>query len=607
MAKLVLVRKGGDFIALGQKFGVDPLLIRLMINRGVDTEQKIKNYLEGGKEAFYAPETMKDMQKACELLLEKCKANVKIRIMGDYDIDGVCATTILLKSLQLTNAEVDAVIPHRVREGYGLNPSMIEKAKEDGIDTIITCDNGISALEAVEIAKRHHMTVIITDHHEVLFQETDGKRESVLPAADAIVDPKQQDCGYPFRDICGGYVAYKFMSLFFTDTYAGKLPAGQELLAKWKELEPDLMVLAAFATIGDVMPLSDENRVLVKLGLERMSHTNNPGLQALLDVCGLRGASLQAYHVGFQLGPCLNATGRIDTADRALDLFMETSRENCMQIAGDLKALNDSRKVLTERGCQQAESVIIEKGYEQDKIMVLYLPECHESVVGIIAGRIREKYERPVFVLTDAETQGEEQILKGSGRSVDEYDMYEAMTEVKDVFIKFGGHAQAAGFSVYKENLETMRQRLNESCRLSMEELQEKIRIDAEVPFAYNSERLLNDLSKLEPFGNGNSKPLFARRLLRLRKVRLLGKEKNVGKVSVVDNDNKLYELTLFGAAENQVFKEFLNQKFGETKITSAYNAIYPEDDILLTVVYYPKWNEYNGQKSIQFIMTNYC
>lgn len=606
MAKMVLVRKGGDFEALGHKFGVDPLLIRLMINRGVDTEEKIQCYLKGGKESFHAPAQMKDMQKACEILLEKCKAGAKIRIMGDYDIDGVCSTTILLKSLQLTQARVDAVIPHRVRDGYGLNLSMIEKAKNDGIDTIITCDNGISAVEAIELARQYQMTVIVTDHHEVPFQEAENQRVSILPAADAIVDPKQQDCGYPFRDICGGYVAYKFMSLFFSVSYAGRLSVGQEIVARWNEIEPDLLILAAFATIGDIMPLTDENRVLVKLGLENMKQTNLPGLQALLDVCGLRGADLQAYHVGFQLGPCLNATGRIDTADRALDLFMETSRENCMQIAGDLKAMNDSRKVFTERGCQQADEMIEKNGYEQDKIMVLYLPDCHESVAGIIAGRVREKYERPVFVLTDAQSTEDEPVLKGSGRSVDAYDMYEAMTKVKDVFLKFGGHAQAAGFSIYKKDLEQMRQGLNQSCNLSMEDLQEKIKIDAEVPLAYISSALLDDLSKLEPFGNGNSKPVFARRNLRLRKVRLLGKDCNVGKISVADQDNKLYELTLFGAAENQGFKNFLQQKYGDTKISTAYTGNLAADDVLFTAVYYPKWNEFRGNKSIQLIMTYY-
>lgn len=607
MAKMVLVRKGGDVEALGHKFGVDPLLIRLMINRGVDTEEKIQCYLEGGREYLHAPMQMKDMQKACEILLEKCIAGAKIRIMGDYDIDGVCATTILLKSLQITPGEVDAVIPHRVRDGYGLNISMIEKAREDNVDTIITCDNGISAVEAIDLARQYHMTVIITDHHEVPFQETEDRKVSILPAANAIVDPKQQDCNYPFRDICGGYIAYKYMSQFFTEDYAGRLPAGEDMIARWNELEPELLILAAFATVGDIMPLTDENRVLVKFGLSGMKNTKLPGLQALLDVCGLRGSDLQAYHLGFQLGPCLNATGRIDTADRALDLFMESSRESCMQIAGDLKAMNDSRKILTQKGCEQADCIIKENAYINDKIMVIYLPDCHESVAGIIAGRIREKYERPAFVLTDSQSSEEEPVLKGSGRSVDAYDMYDAMSKVKNVFIKFGGHAQAAGFSIYKRNLEQMRRELNEKCELSLEDLQEKIKVDAEVPFSYISASLLDDLSKLEPFGNGNPKPVFARRGLKLRKARVLGKDSNVGKITVIDQDNILYELTLFGQAENQALKDFLKQKYGEEKTTAVYNGNYAADDLLLTAAYYPKWNEFRGNKSIQFIMTNYC
>lgn len=621
MAKWMLIRKGGDFNKYAEKFQIDPLIVRLLFNRGAETEEAIYNYLGCDKESLHSPRKMKNMEKACQILWEKCKANKKIRVMGDYDIDGVCSTAILLKGLRLAGADVDAVIPHRMKDGYGLNCNMIENAKQDGVDTILTCDNGISAIEAIQKAKDYGMTVVVTDHHEVSYDEIEGSKHYILPDAECIVDPKQVDDEYPYKEICGGFVAYKLMSLFYDKSmldWAWKIEKDYEhkqsnankedidlLLKHWEKLESELLSLAAFATVGDIMPLCNENRTLVKLGLSIMNHTTNLGLRALIDVCGKHNDKLTAFHLGFILGPCLNATGRIDSADRALDLLMTEDMNEAMTLAGDLSAMNESRKTLTERGTKEAEKIIKEENYLEHKVFVIYLPNCHESVAGIIAGRIKEKYERPTFILTDAEGDFQEKMLKGSGRSVEAFHMYEAMTEIKELFYKYGGHAQAAGFSIYEKNLNDMRRKLNENCSLSKEDMKATLRIDADMPFSYCSPDVVDQLSILEPFGNGNGKPIFARRNLILRSAKIMGKTGSVGRYTVEDNDGKRYDLILF--KKNEEFKELIRVKYGEEVAEQLYAKYHSGNDISFTAAYYPDWNEYLGKRSIQFIMTDFC
>lgn len=599
MNQWLLMTKGADFQAIGAKYHVDPLVARLIRNRGIVEDQEIGKYLYGGIENFHDPMLLKDMDVACGKLEEKIAQGKKIRVIGDYDIDGVCSTAILLKGFRLLGGNADAVIPHRIKDGYGLNRELIRDAAEAGVDTVVTCDNGIAAKEEIANANELGMTVIVTDHHEVPYEERDGGRIYRLPPAEAVIDPKREDCNYPFSGICGAFVAYKLICAMVDGGFAERLLSGEDWKKEWERKKEEMLQLAAFATVGDVMELKDENRVLVKVGLSLMRNTPYVGLKALLSVMGRWGSPVTAYHLGYLLGPCINATGRIDTASRALELLMAEQESEAMHLAGELKAMNDSRKAITERGTAQAVDQIERGEHDGSSVYVIYLPECHESIAGIIAGRIRERYHHPVLVITDAEDG-----LKGSGRSIENYDMYRELSAVGDVFTKFGGHSQAAGFSLTKNKLPELRRRLNDNSRLTEADFREKLHIDAQVPFSYITPQLLDQFALLEPFGNGNPKPLFAKKDILLCHARILGTEGKVGKYQIRDTDGRSAELTAF-YDKNKEFRDFMTLRYGEEKVRETFCG--GGAGLKFSAAYYPQWNDYQGRKTIQFILEDFC
>lgn len=570
MEKWMVYAKKADFQEIGRKFGIDPVIARLIRNRDVDGDEAIQSYLHGTLEELPSPWFMKDMDKAVEILRMKIAENKKIRIIGDYDIDGVTATCILLKGLKRLGAQADTCIPDRIKDGYGLHEQLIDQAAEDGIDTIVTCDNGIAAAGEIADARRRGMTVVLTDHHDVPFRDSENGREWIIPCADAVINPKQQDCTYPNKNICGAVVAWKLIWALYEKAGIDK----SEIL--------DFTELAAIATVGDVMDLQGENRIIVKHGLRRLSETTRPGLQALIRVNNLEGAEITAYHVGFVLGPCINASGRLDTATRALALLCTEDRQKAAKLAGDLYDLNQSRKAMTEQGKEQAINEIETESINKDRVLVVYLPECHESLAGIIAGRIRELYHKPVFVLTKAENG-----VKGSGRSIEAYSMYEELVKCRDLLIQFGGHPMAAGLSMAEENIERFRKKLNENCTLSEHDLMPKVMIDVPMPISYLTETLTEELKVLEPFGKGNTKPLFAQKNLRVSKLRIFGKNRNVAKMTLTDVDGVWKDAVFFGEVDE--FAEFV----------SVHDTI--------SVTYYPEINEYQGRRTLQIVIRNYC
>lgn len=594
--KWMVSAKKADFNSVAQKFGISPVLARIIRNRDVVGEDSIRRFLHGKESDLYDPMELKDMGRAVEILLGKISEGKHIRIIGDYDIDGVCSTYILRRGLARCGARADAVIPHRVRDGYGLNDRLIKEAYDSGADTILTCDNGIAAYDQIGFANSLGMTVIITDHHEVPYEDHEGERRYKIPDAAAVVDPKQEDCGYPFPEICGAVVAYKLVLALVAATEGKKWMDVVE-----SELGRELMEFAAFATIGDVMELRDENRIIVKTGLELMKDTRNIGLRALMQVTRTDPARIKPYTIGFILGPCLNATGRLDTAGNALELFESGDMDAAARIAGDLKSLNDNRKELTVKGVDMADAQIQERHFDKDKVIVVHLPEVHESLAGIIAGRIREKYCRPTFILTGT---GEE--VKGSGRSIEAFHMYNEMTECRDLFTKYGGHRLAAGLSLEKGNIDEFRRRINENCVLSEGDFVEKILIDVPMPMAYADMAFIRELDLLEPFGNGNPKPQFAQKNIRFISGRVLGKNQNVGKYVVEDEYGRRHELIYFGNI--QEFNGYITGKYGpdaEAMLYGRGNGT-KRHDIMLSVVYYPDINEYNGSVSIQIVMKYY-
>lgn len=592
MANWRVAAKRADFDAIAKKYKITPVLARIIRNRDIIADADIDKFLHGGIQDLYSPLLLKDMEKAVELLLQKIEEKKKIRIIGDYDIDGICATYILYRGLKECGAQADTAIPHRMHDGYGLNEHLIRMAHEAGTDTVLTCDNGIAAYEQVVYANSLGMTVIVTDHHEVPYEEKDGVRKFKIPPAYAVVDPKQEDCTYPFPEICGAVVAYKLVLLLLAKHF-GK--TWQEI--RESELGYALLELAAFATIGDVMELKDENRIIVRCGLDFMKNTRNIGLRALMDVTEIQSEHIKPYTIGFVLGPCLNATGRLDTATNALELFQAEDTESAVRIAGDLKAMNDSRKELTQKGVEEAIRLIEENGLLHDKVLVVYLPEVHESLAGIIAGRIREKYGKPTFVLTDAEDG-----VKGSGRSIEAFHMYDEMTKCKELFTKYGGHKLAAGLSLPKENVELFRKKLNNNCTLTDEDFEEKVLIDVPMPMDYTSFQLVEELALLEPFGNGNPKPQFAHKNVKLISGRILGVHKNVGKYVVVGESGKRFDMMYFGDLE--AFNVFLCNRFGEDKVRQLYDG--GSESLAISVVYYPDINEFRGNKSLQMVMKYY-
>lgn len=569
MKKWVVTAKRADFEAIGKKFHITPMTARIIRNRDVVGEDAIRKYLHGTMEDLYDPWLMYGMKEGVELLREEITKKSRIRIIGDYDIDGVCATYILLTGLRKIGANVDNVIPDRIKDGYGINEQLIDQAHQDGIQMIVTCDNGIAAYSQIAYAKSLGLRVLVTDHHEVPFEEgVDGRTEK-LPPADGIINPKQEKCVYPWKGLCGAVVAWKLICALY------------EVYGIPKQEAEELVEFAAIATIGDIMELQDENRILVKEGLKRMKTTKNIGLRSLIEVNGLDKDAISAYHIGFVLGPCINAGGRLDTARRALELFDAKGKETADRLAGDLKALNDSRKELTNAGVEEGIRQVLEMG-NADRVLVVYLPECHESIAGIIAGKIKERFFKPTIVLTDAE-EG----IKGSGRSIPGYHMFEELSRVGDLFTKFGGHPMAAGMSLPKENLPKLRKRLNENCTLTAENLTEKLVIDIPMPIQYVSEELIRELKVLEPFGNGNSKPLFAERDFFVLQSQILGKNKNTV---------KLYGTNSAGCHMEALY-------FGDPK--PLLSLIEEKQKINLT--YYPSVNEFRGRKTLQLMIQDFC
>ena len=579
MERWVLLRKGADFEAIGKKYQISPRLACLIRNRDVIGEEAVDRYLNGTISDLYDGMLMKDMDKAIDILKEKILEDKKIRVIGDYDIDGVNATYILLEGLERLGADVDSDIPDRISDGYGLNRHLVERAYEAGVDTLITCDNGIAAADEIAYGKEMGMTVIVTDHHEVTFDEQDGEKRYRIPPADAVMDPKQPDCLYPFKGLCGAAVAYKLMEALW------------ESMGKDSADLDDLIENVAIATIGDVMDLEDENRIFVKEGLQMLRRTKNPGLKALIECTGIDKNSLNSYHIGFVLGPCINASGRLDTAKRALELLRAGTQKEADILAGDLKALNDSRKDMTEEAVKQAEEQVETTTISKDKVLVVYLPDCHESLAGIVAGRIRENYYKPVFVLTDAE-EG----VKGSGRSIDGYHMYEELNKCKELLTKFGGHRLAAGLSLPKENVGKFREMLNKNCTLTEEEMKEKVTIDMEMPFGCVTEGLVKELELLEPFGKGNTKPVFAARDVTLLGARILGKNRNVLKLQVQDVNGCRIEAMLFHHADDFLGK--LEEQYGKTEVEALLKG--RGRQIRISMTYYPDINEYMGKKTPQ-------
>lgn len=569
MERWVVAAKRADFTAIGKEFGIDPVIARLIRNRDVQDKEEIRRYLHGTVEELASPHLMKDVDEAVEILRNKIKEKKQIRIIGDYDIDGVISTFILLKGLKRVGAYADTYIPDRVSDGYGIHEHLIEKALADGIDVIVTCDNGIAAYNEIAMAKEKGMTVIVTDHHEIPYKETENGRELIFPPADIIVNPKQPDCRYPEKRLCGAAVALKLVTALYE---ACGIPE--------RELE-DFIELGAIATVGDVMDLQGENRILVKEGLKRLSHTSNKGLRELIRANGLEDGEITAYHVGFVLGPCINASGRLDTAARSLKLLCAETEEEAAKLAGDLTALNQSRKALTEEGKEEAIRIVEETEIGQDRVLVIFLPDCHESLAGIIAGRIREKYNKPVFILTKGET-----MVKGSGRSIESYSMFDELVKCDDLMEQYGGHPMAAGLSIKEENVEEFRKRLNENCTLTEKDLRPKILIDVPMPVSYINRELVEEISFLEPFGKGNTRPLFAQKGLRVLSSRILGKNRNVAKLQLSDHTGCVMEAVYFGEAD-----EFINAVKGSNSIS---------------VTYYPEINRYQGRENLQIVIRNY-
>lgn len=569
MERWVLLRKGADFEAISKKFHISPRLASLIRNRDVIGDEAINQYLNGTIAELYDGMQMKGMPQAVEILTEKIRDREKIRVIGDYDCDGINATYILLEGLEKLGAKVDSDIPDRIKDGYGLNQHLIDRAHADGIDTIITCDNGIAAAKEIEYGKALGMSIIVTDHHEVPYKENEAGRRYILPPADAVVDPRQEGCEYPFKGLCGAAVAYKLVEALCEAN-------GQDVA----DLDY-LLENVAIATVADVMDLTEENRILVKQGLEMLKRTSNLGLRALIQCIGLEGKKIQAYHIGFILAPCLNASGKLDTAKRALALLRAKTEREADMLAGDLKALNESRRDMTDRVVDEAMAKVERTDIRGDKVLVIYLPDCHESLAGLVAGRVRENYYRPVFVLTDSEDG-----VKGSGRSIESYSMYEELTGCGDLLTKFGGHPMAAGLSLEEENVETFRRKLNERSGLSQEDLVEKVSIDVPMPIHYIRKDLVRELSLLEPFGKGNEKPLFAQKNLWISQLRVFGKNRNVVKMRLTDENGYPMDGVYFGDGD-----AFAEEARGKQKIA---------------IVYYPDINVYQGRESLQVIIRHY-
>ena len=589
MEKWFVAAKKADFEGWSERFHIHPVTARIIRNRDIVSEEEVQKYLYGDLKDLYDPMLMRDMGKAVEIVSRKICEKKIIRIIGDYDVDGICAAHILTKGLRTVGAIVDTAIPHRIRDGYGLNEQLITDAHEAGVDTIITCDNGIAAAPQIAYARKLGMTVVVTDHHEVPFWEEGGERREILPPADAVVDPKQGACSYPFSGICGAVVAYKFLQALY-----GKL---SPQTPQMRDTLEEMLQFAALATVCDVMELLGENRIVVKEGLKRLRSKPSSGISALMEVNGISPAHVNVYHMGFIIGPCMNATGRLDTALRAMELLNAAEKREALSIAGELKELNDSRKLMTLKGVEQAQKYVQENGLEQAKVQVIFLPDCHESLAGIIAGRVREKYGRPVFVLT----RGEEGV-KGSGRSIEAYHMYESMTACSEFFTKFGGHRMAAGLSMEEKDIPAFAQKINETCTLTEEDFIPKVHIDVPMPFALADKKMARDLEVLEPFGVSNPKPLFARKDVHFRSAVKLGEKGNFTRFMLSEDGEVYREAVYFG--DFAKFSEVVDQRYG----AGASQRLFREKcDYLVSVTYQLGINSFRGKEEAQLVLQNFC
>lgn len=586
MEKWILKNPKADFDKMSRESGVSPLLCRIMVNRGIIGPEAVRSFLNPNTGALLDPGTMRDLEKGVEIILEKIRQGKKIRIIGDYDVDGVVSTYILYKAFERCGAKVDYAIPHRILDGYGINNAIIDKAREDQVDTIITCDNGIAARDQVEYAKAFGITVVVTDHHEVPFIEDENhERIHILPPADAVIDIKRPDCSYPFKSLCGAGVAFKFVQVLY-----GKLYIPQsEYLAFYE--------FVAIATVCDVVDLTGENRIFVKEGLSRIGNTRNPGLKALMQQTGIWGKEIGVYHLGFIIGPCINASGRLDWAEKGLKLLLTPETEEAEKLAFELHSLNTERKNMTLAGVEETVAAIENSSLKEDKILVVYRPDIHESIAGIIAGKIREKYNVPAFIITDAEKG-----VKGSGRSIEEYNMFEGLLECKELLNRFGGHPMAAGLSLERENLDLLRKKLNQSAALTEEDLIPKVYIDARILLSGITLKLAEELSLLEPYGKGNPKPLFAEKGIAVSRAALLGSGRNVLKLRLLAAPGQQLDCIYFGSAVD--FDEYIKGKYGAGECEKLYKGT--AAGIELDIIFNIDINEYNGNRSVQLVMQHY-
>ena len=583
-----LYAKKADFAAISKAYGINQVTARIMRNRGVETKEEIESYLKGDLDYLSDPALMKDADKAASLLEAAIANNELIAISSDFDNDGIFSGLLLKEAIIELGGRAAIFTPNRVMEGYGVNSRIVEEANANGASVLLTCDNGIAAFEAIDEAKKLGMTVIVTDHHEVPFEEHDGKKIYLLPKADAIVDPKQEDCAYPFKSLCGTGVAYQLMTLLFRRMK--RTMSHQEIFLQY----------TAIATVADVMELVGENRILVRKGLSYLNHTNHTGLRALMEVWGIAPEQVRAYHIGFILGPCFNAAGRLDTIVHALALLESKEYDQALALAGELWAMNEERKELTRVGTERAVELIEHATWKDEHVYLVYIKDCHESVAGIIAGRLRERYYRPVLVFTDASEEGQ---IKASGRSIDDYDMFTELSAFRNLFLRFGGHKMAAGLTMEKKNLEILREGLNARCTLTQTQLMPLVMIDAAMPLGYISEEVIADLEKLELFGRANEKPLFAQQHLSVLRLSRIGKNRNVVKMSVMGPEGIIMDALYFG--DTDVFFDFLEEEYGRDNVAAALRGM--RNTIDIGVTYYPQINEFQGKRSLQIVIQNYC
>lgn len=580
--KWLLRNRKVDLKAMSEKYKISQLLCKLMVNRDIIDENIINSYINPVYKYLHSPKTMKDVVIAVDIIKRKIQENKKIRIIGDYDVDGIISVFILYTALKKCGANVDYEIPDRIKDGYGINENIVKVAYDEGVDTIITCDNGISAIDQIQYAKDLGLTVIVTDHHDVPFIEEDGVRTFLSSQADAIINPKQIECEYKFKSICGAGVAFKLIEALY------------EEIGMDKEECYKLIEFVAIATVCDVVDLIDENRIFVKNGLEMLNNSKNIGINALKKACGLEDKEITAYHLGFVIGPCLNASGRLDSAKKGLELLLMEDDEEAKNLAQEIVDLNDARKNMTKEGVDRAINIIDSTDINNDKILVVYIPDIHESLAGIVAGRVKEKYNKPTIILTKSE-EG----VKGSARSIEEYNMFEGLLACKELLDKFGGHPMAAGLSLQEDKVDELRKALNNKCELTDEDLTRKIMIDSSLPLEYLNLHLIEELNVLEPFGKGNSKPVFGVRDAKITKAILLGKDKNVLKLKLLTNNNITIDAMIFNDLEN--FESKIIEKYGNEGLDNLYNK--SNNNIPMDFTFYPSINEWNGNKSIQIVV----